>query len=97
MSDQGPSKFNLSLQNQENASLGLDKEPIYIAAIDIGTNSTHLLVALINPDLNTFSTEIAEKSTTRLGERDRQTGELTDKAINRVMETLLRFKELASS
>jgi Exopolyphosphatase len=40
-----------------------------VAAIDIGTNSTHLLVAAVDPSLRTFSIELAEKSTTRLGER----------------------------
>ena len=73
------------------------EEPTYIAAIDIGTNSTHLLLALINPLLNTFTIEIAEKSTTRLGERDPDSGELTVEAMQRVMETLKHFKEIASS
>ncbi len=85
------------LDNQQIFQLEKYDDPIYIAAIDIGTNSTHLVVALINPLLNTFTIEIAEKSATRLGERDPESGELTDKAINRVIETLIRFKELASS
>ena len=40
----------------------------HVGAIDIGTNSTHLLVASVDVDLNTFSIDIAEKSSTRLGE-----------------------------
>ena len=40
-----------------------------VAAIDIGTNSTHLLVAAVDPELRTFTVVLAEKSTTRLGER----------------------------
>ena len=48
-----------------------------VAAIDIGTNSTHLLVASVDTTLGTFSIEQAEKSTTRLGERDPDSGELT--------------------
>ena len=47
-----------------------------VAAIDIGTNSTHLLVASVDPALGTFSIIQAEKSTTRLGERDPDTGDL---------------------
>ena len=54
-----------------------------IAAIDIGTNSTHLLVASVDPELRTFSIELAEKSTTRLGERDPETGNLSEAAIER--------------
>ncbi len=69
---------------------------IYVASIDIGTNSTHLLVAQINSDLKSFSIKFAEKSTTRLGERDDE-GNLTEEAIGRVLETLKRFKEYCSS
>ncbi len=68
-----------------------------IGTIDIGTNSTHLLIAKLDPNLNTFSIDLAEKSTTRLGERDPETGELTVLAMNRVFETLKRFKDLAQS
>jgi exopolyphosphatase/guanosine-5'-triphosphate,3'-diphosphate pyrophosphatase len=68
-----------------------------VAAIDIGTNSTHLLVAAVDPSLRTFSVELAEKSTTRLGERDPDSGHLTDGAMTRALETLRRFRELASS
>ena len=54
-----------------------------LAAIDIGTNSTHLLIAAVDSTLGTFSIELAEKSTTRLGERDPETGALTDAAMQR--------------
>ncbi len=69
----------------------------YIAAIDIGTNSTHLLVASVNPVLHTFNIDLAEKSTTRLGETDPDSGALTELAMLRVRETLQRFKELVDS
>ena len=68
-----------------------------LAAIDIGTNSTHLLVAAVDTSLGTFNIEQAEKSTTRLGERDPETGALTDAAMKRGLETLRRFRELAAS
>ena len=74
-----------------------DKQICRVATIDIGTNSTHLLIAKLEPKLNTFSIEIAEKSTTRLGERDPETGELTSLAMNRAFSTLKRFKELSES
>ena len=83
---------------QEAASRSSEiKELRDIAAIDIGTNSTHLLVASVNPLLHTFSVELAEKSTTRLGEKDPDSGELTKSAIERVLETLKRFKDMAES
>jgi len=74
-----------------------DSELCRVATIDIGTNSTHLLIAKLEPNLNTFSIELAEKSTTRLGERDPGTGELTSLAMNRAFSTLKRFKDLSES
>ncbi len=68
-----------------------------VAAVDIGTNSTHLVIASVDPSLNTFSIEFSEKSSTRLGNRDIETGCLTDSAKNRVIETLKRFKDIAIS
>lgn len=73
------------------------KQLCYLAAIDIGTNSTHLLVASVDPALGNFTIELAEKSTTRLGDRHPFTGELTEVAMERVLETIRRFKELAVS
>ena len=69
---------------------------IFIGSIDIGTNSTHLLIAQINLELKSFSIEFKEKSTTRLGERDKE-GHLTEKSILKVIETLKRFKEYCVS
>ena len=74
-----------------------ESDPCRLAAIDIGTNSTHLLIAAIDTGLNAFTIELAEKSTTRLGERDTESGCLTDLAMNRVFETLKRFKDFALS
>ena len=68
-----------------------------IAAIDIGTNSFHLLVAAVEPKLRTFRIIQAEKATTRLGERDPETGELTAAAMQRGLETLRQFRDLAAS
>ena len=65
-----------------------------VAAIDIGTNSTHLLVAAVDPNLRTFSIVLAEKSTTRLGERDPETGHLSEAAITRGMDALRQFTDL---
>ena len=43
------------------------EKQILVASIDIGTNSTHLLVAEINLELKSFSIKFTDKSTTRLG------------------------------
>ena len=79
-----------------NTSNENKNKDIYVASIDIGTNSTHLLIAQINTDLKTFSIKFTEKSTTRLGERDDE-GNLTEESIKRVLETLKRFKEYCLS
>ncbi|MEB3200452.1 MAG: Ppx/GppA phosphatase family protein [Synechococcaceae cyanobacterium] len=68
-----------------------------VAAIDIGTNSIHLLVAAIDPVLHSFSVLLAEKSTTRLGERDPETGDLSPESIERAFLTLRHCRDLAIS
>jgi exopolyphosphatase/guanosine-5'-triphosphate,3'-diphosphate pyrophosphatase len=68
-----------------------------VAAIDIGTNSIHLLIAAIDPGLHSFRVLLAEKSTTRLGERDPESGDLSDEAIERAFSTLRHCRDLALS
>ena len=74
----------------------LQDKDIFVASIDIGTNSSHLLIAEINLDLKSFSIKFTDKSTTRLGERD-EDGNLTEESIQRVLDTLKRFKEYCKS
>ncbi len=74
----------------------LTEKDILVASIDIGTNSTHLLIADINLDLKTFSIKFTDKSSTRLGERD-EDGNLTEESIQRVFKTLKRFKDYCES
>ena len=50
----------------------LQTKEILVASIDIGTNSTHLLIAEIDLNLKSFSIKFTDKSTTRLGERDEE-------------------------
>ena len=68
-----------------------------VAAIDLGTNSTHLLIASVDPKLRTFQVLLAEKSTTRLGERDPESGDLSPEAMERARLALRHCRELASS
>ena len=68
-----------------------------VAAIDIGTNSIHLLVAEVDPELCSFSVVVAEKATIRLGERDPHTGDLSSEAIERAFRTLRHDRDLALS
>ena len=71
-------------------------DPI-IAAIDIGTNSVHMVVVRIVADLPAFSIIAREKETVRLGDRDPKTGDLTPEAIERALVALKRCQEIAKS
>ncbi|MDJ0632362.1 MAG: Ppx/GppA phosphatase family protein [Xenococcaceae cyanobacterium MO_188.B29] len=85
-------------KTQTNNSLirNSDRQSI-IAAIDIGTNSIHMVIVKIEPDLPSFSIIAKEKDTVRLGERDSKTGDLTPEAIERSLSALKRCKDLADS
>src|SRR4051812_47510407 len=66
--------------------------PRPIAVVDIGTNSTRLLVAEV---ADGRVGEIERRSTvTRLGEGVDSSGRLADAAIERVMDTLAEYREL---
>ncbi len=76
-------------------SIGQTKQ--VIAAIDIGTNSVHMVVVEVDPKLPAFHIIAKEKDTVRLGDRDRDTGYLTEEAIARSLKALKRCKDLAES
>ncbi len=80
-----------------SAPLGDRREPIVLAAIDIGTNSIHMVVVRIDPTLPAFTIVAREKDTVRLGDRDPHSGALTPEAIARALATLSRCQELAHS
>ncbi|MEN9221417.1 MAG: hypothetical protein Q6M04_03165, partial [Thermostichus sp. BF3_bins_97] len=54
-----------------------------LAAIDVGTNSLHMVVVRINPRIPSFSIISREKATVRLGEYCNKTGALTTAAMDR--------------
>jgi exopolyphosphatase/guanosine-5'-triphosphate,3'-diphosphate pyrophosphatase len=68
-----------------------------VAAIDIGTNSIHLLIAEVDEQLRSFGVLLAEKATTRLGERDPVSGDLSAEAMERAFRTLRHDCQLAES
>jgi exopolyphosphatase/guanosine-5'-triphosphate,3'-diphosphate pyrophosphatase len=72
-------------------------EPIILGAIDIGTNSIHMVVVKIKPQFPSFSIIAKEKDTVRLGDRDLKTGKLTPEAIDRALSALRRCQDLALS
>ncbi|MBA2748175.1 MAG: Ppx/GppA family phosphatase, partial [Tatlockia sp.] len=68
-----------------------------IAAIDLGTNSLHMVVVKVEPTLPTFTIIAREKEPVRLGDRDLTTGNLKLEVINRAIATLSRFQEIAKT
>ena len=67
-----------------------------IAAIDIGTNSVHMIVCRIRPDLS-FEVIDREKDMIRMGAGGLDGRALTATTISTAMQTLSKFKRLAES
>lgn len=68
-----------------------------LAAIDVGTNSIHMAVVRIQPELPAFTIISREKDTVRLGDRCPKTGELTLIAMERAIAALHRCQNIAHS
>jgi exopolyphosphatase / guanosine-5'-triphosphate,3'-diphosphate pyrophosphatase len=67
-----------------------------IAAIDIGTNSIHMIVVKVRPDLS-FEVIDREKDMVRLGAGGLDGRNLTPTAMSAALQTLAKFRRLAES
>src|SRR5688500_8764057 len=67
-----------------------------IAAIDIGTNSVHMLVVRVREDLS-FEVIDREKAMVRLGAGGLDGRALTAEAMSSALQALSKFKRLAES
>ena len=67
-----------------------------IAAIDIGTNSIHMIVVQVRPDLS-FEVVDREKEMVRLGAGGLDGRSLTPTATTAALQTLAKFRRLADS
>jgi exopolyphosphatase / guanosine-5'-triphosphate,3'-diphosphate pyrophosphatase len=67
-----------------------------IAAIDIGTNSIHMIVVQVRPDLS-FEVIDREKDMVRLGAGGLDGKSLTPMAVASALQTLTKFRRLADS
>jgi exopolyphosphatase / guanosine-5'-triphosphate,3'-diphosphate pyrophosphatase len=67
-----------------------------IAAIDIGTNSIHMIVVRVRPDLS-FEVVDREKEMVRLGAGGLDGRSLTPTAMTAALQTLAKFRRLADS
>ncbi len=68
-----------------------------LAAIDLGTNSLHMVVVKVEPQLPAFTIIAREKDPVRLGDRDLATGNLKSEVMERAIATIRRFQEIANS
>ena len=67
-----------------------------IAAIDIGTNSVHMIVVRVRPDLS-FEVIDREKAMVRLGAGGLDGRALTPEAMGAALTALSKFRRLAES
>jgi len=89
-----PTERNERLQ----ARLSSQEKPEFVlAAIDIGTNSVHMVVARIDATLPAFNIVGKEKETVRLGDFCEETGDLTEAAMTRCIAALKRCMQIAES
>ncbi|MDX2096785.1 MAG: Ppx/GppA phosphatase family protein, partial [Leptolyngbyaceae cyanobacterium bins.59] len=83
------------LLNQTHSPLTGDR---ILAAIDLGTNSVHMVVVKIDPEIPAFTIIGREKETIRLGERNAESPtQLTAAAMNRTIEALRRCQSVAQT
>ncbi|MEL6492431.1 MAG: Ppx/GppA phosphatase family protein [Cyanobacteria bacterium J06621_3] len=74
-----------------------DGTEFVLAAIDIGTNSVHMVVTLIDATLPTFHIIGKEKDTVRLGDFAQGTSNLSEEAMARCIAALKRCMKVARS
>ncbi|MEO0349302.1 MAG: Ppx/GppA phosphatase family protein [Cyanobacteria bacterium P01_A01_bin.15] len=67
-----------------------------LAAIDVGTNSVHMVVVKIQPELPAFTIIGREKDTVRLGNFRPGTNCLSEEAMSRGIAALKRCKQIAN-
>src|SRR5690242_12069973 len=67
-----------------------------LAALDLGSNSFHLLVADVHPD-GTFESITREKEMLRLGDEVSRHGRITDGTLAHAVDTVRRFKRIADA
>jgi exopolyphosphatase/guanosine-5'-triphosphate,3'-diphosphate pyrophosphatase len=69
----------------------------HLAAVDIGTNSFHLVVVEVEKKTGKFKILDREKEIVRLGSGAKDMKVLSDDAMNRGIQTLIRFKGIADA
>ncbi|MGB3293825.1 MAG: Ppx/GppA phosphatase family protein [Phormidesmis sp.] len=95
----GASARTLALSKREGRPKGQGTQDFAqdrtLAAIDIGTNSVHMVIVRVEAALPSFNIVGKEKDTVRLGEFCEDTGNLTEKAMARCIAALKRCMKVA--
>ena len=86
--------FDLALQEKLPKR---DRPELVLVAIDIGTNSIHMVIVKIDTTLPSFNIIGKEKDTVRLGDFCEDTGNLTEEAMARGIASLKRCMQIAES
>ena len=68
-----------------------------VAVVDIGTNSTRLLIAEVDPSMGAIEELLRHSKVTRLGDGVDRTGSLSEEAIARVFVTLADYRAAIES
>ncbi len=76
--------------------MSIGRGSMRIAAIDMGSNSFHLLVVDAHPD-GSFDTLLREKEMLRLGEVVTRAGSIGETEVERILDTLRRFAAMSAS
>lgn len=88
---------NPVVENQVNSLSAAGTKNRILAAIDMGTNSIHMVVVRIMPELPAFMIIEREKDTVRLGDRDPETHNLKPEVMQKAISTLHRCREVAKT
>ncbi len=74
--------------------MSFSQNPMRLAAIDLGTNSFHMIIVELLPDMSFLVIDRA-KEMIRIGDGSLTTKMLSDEAMKQGLETLTRFRKLA--
>jgi len=86
----------MSRRGRQRADCGSYTTPMRIAAIDIGTNSIHMIVVQVRPD-RSFEVIDREKEMVRLGSGGLGGRALTESSMMTALQVLSKFRRLAES
>src|SRR4029079_17377437 len=92
----GQATPDLTSVSGASARSGYARRVMRIAALDLGSNSFHLLVADVHPD-GTFEAVTREKEMLRLGDDVARDGRISPPAAGRAVAAVRRLRQLADA